>query len=60
MDKGADAVHHEEFALAKEAATHNATGTVRLIEDGEVILIPTPSPDPRGIYIYTQYLSLMQ
>lgn len=23
-------------------------GTVRLIEDGEVVLIPTPSPDPRG------------
>ena len=49
MDKGADATHHEELALAKEAARHQATGTVRLIEDGEVILIPTPSPDPRGM-----------
>lgn len=49
MDKGADATHYEELALAKEAAKHRATGTVRLIEDGEVILIPTPSPDPRGM-----------
>jgi hypothetical protein len=49
MDKNADATHHEELALAKEAARHQATGTVRLIEDGEVILIPTPSPDPRGM-----------
>lgn len=49
MDKGADATHHEELALAKEAAQNQATGTVRLIEDGEVILIPTPSPDPRGM-----------
>lgn len=49
MDKGPDATHHEELVLAKEAARHQATGTVRLIEDGEVILIPTPSPDPRGM-----------
>lgn len=49
MDKGAGATHHEELALAKEVARHQATGTVRLIDDGEVILIPTPSPDPRGM-----------
>lgn len=49
MNKGADATHHEELVLAKEAAQYQASGTVRLIEDGEVILIPTPSPDPRGM-----------
>jgi hypothetical protein len=31
MDKGADATHHEELALAREAARYQATGTVRLI-----------------------------
>lgn len=52
MDKGADATHHEELALSKEATKHQASGTVRLIEDGEVILIPTPSPDPKGMDIF--------
>jgi hypothetical protein len=42
---------HLEFAMSKPEY-HNPTGTVTLLEEGEVILIPTPSPDPRGINLY--------
>lgn len=42
-------VAHEEFAMSKPEQT-NPTGTVTLLEEGEIILIPTPSPDPRGIF----------
>jgi hypothetical protein len=38
---------HLEFAMSKPEH-HNPIGTVTLLEEGEVILIPTPSPDPRG------------
>jgi hypothetical protein len=38
---------HDEVTASK-AEHHNPTGTVTLLEDGEIILIPTPSPDPRG------------
>ncbi|KAJ5883913.1 uncharacterized protein N7473_010799 [Penicillium subrubescens] len=37
---------HDEVTASK-AEHHNPTGTVTLLEDGEIILIPTPSPDPR-------------
>lgn len=33
--------HHE---------SHDASGTVNLYQDGTVVLIPTPSPDPKGKY----------
>ena len=28
--------------------THEARGTVKLLDQGVTILIPTPSPDPKG------------
>lgn len=28
--------------------THEARGTVKLLDKGVTILIPTPSPDPKG------------
>ena len=47
MAKEVDAAHHE-FAITKDSAQNVPTGTVKLVEDGEIVLIPTPSPDPRG------------
>lgn len=47
MAKEADAAHHE-FTVTKDSAQNVPTGTVKLVEDGEIVLIPTPSPDPRG------------
>lgn len=44
---GTTEVAHLESALSKPTH-HNSTGTVTLLEGGEIILIPTPSPDPRG------------
>lgn len=44
---GTTEVAHLESALSKPAP-HNSAGTVTLLEGGEIILIPTPSPDPRG------------
>jgi hypothetical protein len=29
---------------------HDTVGTVRLVDADELVLIPTPSPDPRGEY----------
>ena len=56
-DKDIDATHHE---LAKpKGGQHNPTGTVKLVEDGEVVLIPTPSPDPRGMVIFLHILVWM-
>ncbi|KAJ5999996.1 hypothetical protein N7481_000405 [Penicillium waksmanii] len=43
---GTTEVAHLESALSKPGH-HNSTGTVTLLEGGEIILIPTPSPDPR-------------
>ncbi|KAJ5763057.1 hypothetical protein N7533_001738 [Penicillium manginii] len=42
---GSTEVAHLESALSKPVH-HNPTGTVTLLEGDEVILIPTPSPDP--------------
>jgi len=36
-----DKPHHE---------SHDASGTVNLYQDGTVVLVPTPSPDPKGIH----------
>ncbi|KAE8380187.1 MFS transporter [Aspergillus bertholletiae] len=41
-----DAAHHE-YAVTKDSAQNAPAGTVKLVEDGEIVLIPTPSPDPR-------------
>lgn len=32
----------------KDAGEQRITGTVKLIEDGEIILIPAPTGDPQG------------
>ena len=32
------------------APHHQARGTVKLLDQNTVILIPTPSPDPKGNY----------
>jgi hypothetical protein len=43
-------VSHTDFI--EEAKLHHggslAVGTVQLIDHNEIVLIPTPSPDPRG------------
>lgn len=38
---------HDEVRATK-TAHQDAVGTVRLLDADEVVLIPTPSPDPRG------------
>ncbi|RDH39548.1 MFS transporter [Aspergillus welwitschiae] len=57
-DKDIDATHHE-LAMEKSLKHHgkgsNPTGTVKLVEDGEIVLIPTPSPDPRDPLNYPQW-----
>jgi hypothetical protein len=40
---------HADFVPVK-TVHHETIGTVRLIEHQEVVLIPTPSPDPRGVF----------
>jgi hypothetical protein len=32
---------------------HNVTGTVQLLLDNETVLLPTPSPDPKGIHFWS-------
>jgi hypothetical protein len=49
---GSTEVAHLESALSKPVH-HNPTGTVTLLEGDEVILIPTPSPDPCGKRSFT-------
>jgi hypothetical protein len=48
MDSKLNDVAHIEIHGAK-LANIGPVGTVHLIEAGELVLIPTPSPDPRGI-----------
>ena len=47
--KDAVSVTHAD-AIDENVKTNHAdpVGTVRLIDHNEVVLIPTPSPDPRG------------
>ena len=64
MAKEADAAHHE-FAVTKDTAQNVPTGTVKLVEDGEIVLIPTPSPDPRGkvhiqLFLQPSLLTIMR
>lgn len=40
---------HEEVVKPAAPDQLQPLGTVKLVEDGEVVLIPTPSPDPRGM-----------
>jgi hypothetical protein len=48
--KPADVVHMETQERKLESIDPiGPVGTVHLIEGGELVLIPTPSPDPRGM-----------
>jgi hypothetical protein len=38
----------EDVEMNKADVHHQARGTVQLLDQGTVILIPTPSPDPKG------------
>jgi len=44
MEKSLEATHIE----AQDEAKPQIMGNVKLLKDGETILVPTPSPDPNG------------
>ena len=44
MDKTMDATHIE----AQDEPKKQIMGNVKLLQDGETVLVPTPSPDPNG------------
>ena len=52
MDKNEDVSSHvEDLDMAKQQAStpnYEARGTVKLLDENTIILIPTPSPDPKG------------
>lgn len=43
-----DAVEHIEQSQFVNGVGRSHLGDVRLLVDGEVVLVPTPSPDPKG------------
>ncbi|KAM0239472.1 hypothetical protein ACHAP5_008328 [Fusarium lateritium] len=45
MKPGVDAI--EDAIMTPHQESHDASGTVNLYQDGTVVLIPTPSPDPK-------------
>jgi len=51
-NKSADSVHIEDSASennAKDASPKQRMGDVKLLQNnGETVLVPTPSPDPNG------------
>lgn len=53
-----DAVENVEIASNQQE--HHASGTVKLYQDGAVILVPTPSPDPKGDILIKVYSFLGQ
>ena len=44
MDKTLEATHIE----AQDEPKPQIMGNVKLLQDGETVLVPTPSPDPNG------------
>lgn len=46
MKPDVDAV--EDIIKTPHHEAHDASGTVNLYQDGTVVLVPTPSPDPKG------------
>jgi hypothetical protein len=44
MDKTLEATHIE----AQDEVKPQIMGNVKLLQDGETVLVPTPSPDPNG------------
>ena len=45
MDKTLEATHIE----AQDEVKPQIMGNVKLLQDGETVLVPTPSPDPNGM-----------
>lgn len=41
-------VTHDEDVADVKPVQRDAVGTVRLLAHSELVLIPTPSPDPKG------------
>lgn len=48
MKPDVDAV--ENITKDPHLEIHDASGTVNLYQDGTVVLVPTPSPDPKGMF----------
>ncbi len=49
VDESVSVSHTDFMEEAKlHHSGHRAVGTVQLIDRNEIVLIPTPSPDPRG------------
>ena len=44
MDKSSDVSHIE----SQDEVKPQIMGNVKLLQDGETVLVPTPSPDPNG------------
>jgi hypothetical protein len=44
MDKSADSTHIE----SQDEVKPQIMGNVKLLQGGETVLVPTPSPDPNG------------
>ena len=52
MDKTFEAKHIE----AQDEPKPQIMGNVKLLQDGETVLVPTPSPDPNGTSDKTEVL----
>lgn len=51
MNKSADSVHVEDSSShdeVKSETPRQTMGDVKLLQGGETVLVPTPSPDPNG------------
>lgn len=51
MDAQKDLSPTQIEILQDEKGSKPLVGTVRLIEDGGIVLVPTPTNDPNGIHI---------
>jgi hypothetical protein len=49
MKAGVDAI--EDVVKNPHHESYDASGTVNLYQDGTVVLVPTPSPDPKGTFL---------
>lgn len=48
MDKSSDSTHIETYPSTKDEVNPQVMGNVKLLQGGETVLVPTPSPDPNG------------
>lgn len=46
----------EDIEMSQASGHHHARGTVKLLDENTVILIPTPSPDPKGSAVTVEKL----